>query len=73
MQVYLYCEIFGIPYTGFKFFAIDKGSGDLGYYDVSEEFYESGKAKVTYALKVYKEYFVDQVTPLNEYVIKGTL
>ena len=73
VQVYLYCSIFKVPYNKFFFFVIDKSSGDLGYYDVSEEFYNSGKEKVEYALRVYETYFVKQEQQLNEYIIKGTL
>jgi len=73
VQVYLYCSIFKVPYDKFFFFAIDKSTGDLGYYDVSKEFYNSGKDKVEYALKIYETYFVKQDQQLNEYIIKGTL
>jgi len=73
VQVYLYCSIFKISYDKFFFFVIDKSSGDLGYYDVSEEFYNSGKDKVEYALKIYETFFVKQEQELNEYIIKGTL
>lgn len=73
VQVYIYCNLFNIDYKDFFFFAIDKGTGDLGYYDVSKDFYESGKAKLEYGLKVFETYFVKQEQELNEYVIKGTL
>ena len=51
----------------------DKSSGDLGTYDVTEKFYNSGKDKVEYALKVYEQYFVKKERELNEYIIRGTL
>ena len=73
VQVYIYCSLFQIPYDSFFFFVIDKSTGDLGYYDVSKEFFESGKAKLEYALKVYETYFINKEQELNEYVIKGTL
>lgn len=73
VQVYIYCNLFNVPYDKFFFFAIDKSTGDLGHYNVSKEFYESGKAKVEYGLKVFETYFVKQEQELNEYVIKGTL
>jgi len=53
--------LFNKPYEEFKFAAIDKGSLDIGIYDVSEEFYNSGKEKVTRALET------------DSYCIKGTL
>lgn len=73
VQVYIYCNIFNVDYKDFKFFAIDKGSGDLGIYDVSESFYNSGKEKLEYALRVYEKYFVNQEEELNSYIIRGTL
>jgi len=73
VQVYIYCNIFNVEYKDFYFFAIDKSSGDLGFYDVSETFYNSGKDKVLKALERFKDYFVDQTENLNEYVIRGTL
>jgi len=73
VQVYIYCNLFKIDYKDFKFFVIDKSSGDLGIYDVKESFYNAGKDKVEYALKVFKSYFINQTEELNEYVIKGTL
>ncbi|BCV05512.1 MAG: hypothetical protein CM15mV109_160 [uncultured marine virus] len=38
----------------------------------SEEFYESGKAKVTKALETYQAFFIDGAD-LDSYCIKGTL
>lgn len=73
VQTYLYCQIFGVHFKDFSFLAVDKSTGDLGYYTVSEEFYLSGRAKVAQALRTYKEYFIDESTPLNEYIIKGEL
>ena len=73
VQVYIYCNIFGIDYKDFMFFAIDKSTGDLGIYDVTKSFYESGKEKLLYGLKVYETYFVNKQEELNTYVIKDTL
>lgn len=73
VQLYIYCNIFKIKPKDFKFFAIDKSTGDLGIYDVSDSFYESGKDKLEYALRVYEKYFVKQEEELNSYVIKDTL
>ena len=72
VQVYLYSELFNKPYEEFKFVAIDKGSLDIGIYDVSQEFYESGKAKVTKALETYQAFFIDGAD-LDSYCIKGIL
>ena len=73
VQVYIYCELFKVNYENFFFFVIDKSTGDLGHYNVSEEFYLSGKDKVEYGLKVFEQYFVKKKLELNEYIIKGTL
>jgi hypothetical protein len=72
VQVYLYSELFNKPYEEFKFIAIDKGSLDIGIYDCSEAFYESGKAKVTKALEQFKTFFIDGAD-IDSYCIKGTL
>ena len=73
VQVYIYCNLFKIDYKDFKFFAIDKSSGDLGIYDVSESFYESGKDKLEYALRIFEKFFVDRTEEINEYVVTGIL
>lgn len=73
LQVYIYCQLFKVDWNDFIFFAIDKSSGDLGIYDVTEKFYNSGKDKVEYGLKVYEDYFVKKNRELNEYVIRDTL
>tara|TARA_R100001510_G_C7656742_1_gene217093 strand:+ start:2080 stop:3105 length:1026 start_codon:yes stop_codon:yes gene_type:complete len=73
VQVYIYCNLFKVDYSNFFFFAIDKSTGDLGHYNVSEEFFESGRKKVEYGLKVFEQYFIKKKYELNEYVIKGTL
>ena len=72
VQVYLYSELFNKPYEEFKFIAIDKGSLDIGIYDVSQEFYESGKNKVTKALETFETFFINGAD-LDSYCIKGTL
>ena len=72
VQVYLYCELFNKSYEEFKFAAIDKGSLDIGIYDVSEEFYNSGKEKVTKAISIFETFFINGAD-LDSYCIKGTL
>ena len=72
VQVYLYSELFNKPYQEFKFAAIDKGSLDIGIYDVSEEFYLQGKAKVTKALETFETFFINGAD-IDSYCIKGTL
>ena len=72
VQVYLYSELFDKPYEEFKFIAIDKGSLDIGIYDVSEEFYNSGKEKVTKAIQTFETFFINGAD-IDSYCIKGTL
>jgi hypothetical protein len=72
VQVYIYSELFNKPYEEFKFIAIDKGSLDIGIYDCSEEFYNSGKDKVTKALETFETFFINGAD-LDSYCIKGTL
>jgi len=72
VQVYIYSELFNKPYEEFKFVAIDKGSLDIGIYDVSEEFYLQGKAKVTKALETFETFFINGAD-IDSYCIKGTL
>lgn len=72
VQVYIYSELFNKPYEEFKFIAIDKGSLDIGIYDCSEEFYNSGKEKVTKALETFETFFINGAD-LDSYCIKGTL
>ena len=71
-QVYIYSELFNKPYEEFKFAVIDKGSLDIGIYDVSEDFYNLGKEKVLDALDIYETFFINGVD-LDSYCIKGTL
>ena len=73
VQLYIYCNIFKIDYKDFIFFAIDKSTGDLGIYDVTQSFFDSGKEKFEMGLKIYEKFFVKEEEELNSYVIKGTL
>ena len=72
VQVYLYSELFNKSYEEFKFIAIDKGSLDIGIYDCSEAFYNSGKEKVTKAIETFETFFINGAD-LESYCIKGTL
>ena len=73
VQVYIYCQIFGIDYRDFIFFVIDKATGDLGIWDVKESAYNRGKEKVEYAIRIFEKYFIKQEEDINSYVIKGSL
>jgi len=73
VQLYLYSELFNVTYDKFYFFVICKKTGDLGIWDCKESFYNSGKDKVIRAIKTFEEYFVNNESELNEYVLRGTL
>ena len=72
VQVYIYSELFNKPYEEFKFIAIDKGTLDIGIFDVSEAFYNSGKEKVTRAIQTFETFFINGAD-IDSYCIKGTL
>ena len=72
IQVYVYCQLFNIPYTEFKFIALDKGTLDIAIYDVSEEFYLEGERKTLESIDRYNTFFVDNAD-LNSYTLRGTL
>jgi len=72
IQVFIYCELFGVSYENFSFIAVDKGSLDIGIFHVSEEFYLSGKAKTQEGINRYHTFF-EMGQDLNNYYIEGVL
>tara|TARA_R100000655_G_C2991070_1_gene193127 strand:+ start:1172 stop:1948 length:777 start_codon:yes stop_codon:yes gene_type:complete len=72
LQAYVYCNLFDISYKDFKFIALDKGTLDIGIFDVSLDFYLRGEQKLLKAIKLYETYFI-YGEDLNEYTLKGTL
>ena len=72
IQVYIYCELFNVPYTEFKFGVMDKGTLDIAIYDVSEEFYNEGKRKTHEAIEVFETFFIHGAD-LDNYCLTGTL
>ena len=71
LQAYLYREMFGVD--NFTFVAIDKGSLDIGIFECSDEFYESGKRKLEQGIANYKYFFGSDEVDLNQYVLRGIL
>ena len=49
-QAYIYKKIFGYDLL---FLVIDKNTQQIGIFDCSDKFYESGSDKVTLAIEVY--------------------
>jgi hypothetical protein len=72
IQAFIYTQLFNIPTNNFKFIAIDKGSLDIGVFDIAESFINKGYKKVKEALKDYKDFFVLH-NDLDSYTIQGTL
>jgi hypothetical protein len=78
VQVFIYCQLFNIDYSDFKFLVIDKASCDIGVYTCSAEFYNKGEAKTLYAIAQYNEFFdgksKEEVQEmLHDYTITGEL
>ena len=71
LQAYLYRAMFGVD--NFTFVAIDKGSLDIGIFECSDEFYESGKRKLEQGIANYKYFFGSDEVDLNQYVLRGIL
>lgn len=72
VQCYLYCNLFKVDYTGFKFLVIDKQTLDIAEWECSEEFYLEGQRKTRQALDIFEKFFI-QGHDLDNYIIKGIL
>jgi hypothetical protein len=71
LQAYLYSLMFNVD--EFVFLVIDKGSTDIGIFECSEEFLESGKQKLQQGIDNYEYFFQSEGIDLHDYVIKGIL
>lgn len=71
MQGWIYCELFGV--TKFTYVVVEKGTGDIGIFELSDETREIGGDKVKQCANTYKEYFVDKRSKINDYTIRGIL
>jgi hypothetical protein len=69
-QAYIYTKLFGIE--DFRFIIIDKGSLDIGIFDVAQSFLDRGESKVKRATDIYKEFFIAK-KDLDMYTIRKTL
>jgi len=70
LQAYLYLKIFKKKEC--KFIVVDKGSTDIGIFETSKEFIESGRAKFLQAVGIYKYFFRDE-NDIDQYVLRGIL
>ena len=69
-QAYIYQHLFGYEMI---FVAIDKTSNQIGIYDCSEKFLESGKQKVINAVAQYQLFFKNPEFDFQNYFISETL
>ena len=69
-QAYIYRKIFGYDLI---FIAIDKTTRQIGIFDCSDSFYESGKNKVQQAVEQYKLFYENPDFKPENYFINKTL
>ena len=69
-QAFIYSQLFGYE---FLFIVIDKNSHQIGMFDCSPKFYESGKDKVSRAVEAYDLFFKTQDFDPKQYFISKTL
>jgi len=70
LQAYLYLEMFKKKKC--TFIVVDKASTDIGIFETSDEFIESGRAKFLQAVGIYK-YFFREEHDIDQYVLRGIL
>ena len=71
MQCYIYSKLFNGQ--NFTFVVIEKGSGEIGIFNCSEETMEKAGRKLKKVCNTYEEYFIRKIKDPNEYVRRGTL
>ena len=69
-QAYIYSKLFGYE---FLFIAIDKTTNQIGLFDCSPDFYESGKDKVKRACEAYDLFYQTESFDPKQYFIAKTL
>ncbi|MCP4263985.1 MAG: hypothetical protein GY777_00140 [Candidatus Brocadiaceae bacterium] len=69
-QAYIYRELFGYE---FIFIAIDKNNGQIGLFDCSPDFYNTGKNKVERASEIYDLFYKSEDFDPAQYFINKTL
>ena len=69
-QAYIYSKMFGYE---FLFIVIDKTTHQIGMFDCSPQFYESGKDKVRRAVDAYELFFGTEDFDPKQYFISKTL
>tara|TARA_R110002020_G_scaffold368181_1_gene580064 strand:+ start:2447 stop:3187 length:741 start_codon:yes stop_codon:yes gene_type:complete len=69
-QAYIYSKMFGYE---FLFIVVDKTTHQVGVFDCSPQFYESGKDKVKRAVDAYELFFTTEGFDPKQYFISKTL
>lgn len=69
-QAYIYSQMFGYELV---FLVIDKTTHQLGMFDCSDRFIQSGANKVAKAVQVYEEFFMNDGADIGQYYISKTL
>ena len=69
-QAYIYKKLFGYDML---FIAIDKTTKQIGIFDCSDSFYETGEEKVIKASEVYDLFYKDKTFDRDQYLISKTL
>jgi hypothetical protein len=69
-QAYIYRKIFGYDML---FIAIDKNTHQIGIYDCSDKFYESGLNKVRKATEAYELFYKTEGFDPSQYFFNQTL
>jgi hypothetical protein len=65
-QAYIYSSMFQKP---MRFLVVEKGTGNIGLFDVSEDAYSRGQEKVERAEEMYMKYFMDGEDDIKDYFI----
>lgn len=71
MQGWIYSKLFNVD--RFTFVVIEKGTGNIGIFELSEETKELGGNKVRQCVNTYREYFLDKTSRINDFTIRGIL
>ena len=69
-QAYIYSKMFGLELV---FIVIDKKTHQLGLFDCSKNFLQSGQNKVALAVQAYNDFFVNGDGDFSQYYISKTL
>ena len=69
-QAYIYSKMFGYELI---FIVVDKKTRQLGLFDCSDQFLQSGQNKVAKAVQAYNEFFLNGEGDFSQYYISKTL